>query len=49
MVSSTLSVEGFLCKIEQIFRARDALGEIEVDAEIFNNFLEIIMMIICVD
>ena len=30
VVSSTLSVEGFLYTIEQFFRARDALGGIEV-------------------
>lgn len=45
MVSSTLSVEGFLYTIEQFFRARDALGGIEVDAEIFNSLLDIIMTI----
>ena len=45
MVSSTLSVEVFLYTIEQFFRARDALGGIEVDAEVFNSFLEVIMTI----
>ena len=45
VVSSTLSVEGFLYTIEQFFRARDALGEIEVDAEVFNSLLEVIMTI----
>ena len=45
MVSSTLSVEVFLYTIEQFFRARDALGGIEVDAEVFNSLLEVIMTI----
>ena len=31
--------------IEQFFRARDALGGIEVDAEVFNSLLEVIMTI----
>ena len=39
MVSSTLFVEGFLYTIEQFFRARDALGGIEVDVEVFNSLL----------
>ena len=42
---STLSVEGFLYTIEQFYRARDALGGIEVDAEVFNSLLEVIMTI----
>ena len=45
MVSSTLSVEVFLYTIEQFFRARDALGGIEVDVEVFNSLLEVIMTI----
>ena len=45
MVSYTLSVEGFLYTIEEFFIARDALGGIEVDAEVFNSFLEVIMTI----
>ena len=45
VVSSTLSVEVFLYTIEQFFRARDALGGIEVDAEVFNSLLEVIMTI----
>ena len=40
VVSSTLSVEGFLYTIEQFFKARDALGGIEVDAEVFNGLRE---------
>ena len=31
--------------IEQFFKARDALGRIEVDVEVFNSFLEVIMTI----
>ena len=31
--------------IEQFFRERYALGGIEVDAEVFNSFLEVIMTI----
>ena len=31
--------------IEQFLRARDALGRIEVDAEVFNSLLEVIMTI----
>ena len=38
-------MKGFLYTIEQFFRARDALGGIEVDAEVFNSFLEVIMTI----
>ena len=45
VVSSTLSVEGFLYTIEQFFRERYALGGIEVDAEVFNSLLEVIMTI----
>ena len=45
MVSSTLSVDGFLYTIEQLFRARNALGGIEVDAEVLNSLLEVIMTI----
>ena len=38
-------MKGFLYTIEQFFRARDALGGIEVDAEVFNSFLEVITSI----
>ena len=38
-------MKGFLYTIEQFFRARDALGGIEVDAEVFNSLLEVIMSI----
>jgi len=38
-------MKGFLYTIEQFFRARDALGGIEVDAEVFNSLLEVITSI----